>query len=246
MTNPARPRRPILAVQHDVDKPLGRIADGFAALGVPLDVRPATEELPEPSSYGGLVVLPGLADPVDDDPPIRRARDAIDQALGAGLPVLGLCLGGQLLAQALGGDVYRCEPELGFGEISATAAAAGDPLLGGAPDRFAVFHAHAFAFRPPPEATVLLENRVCVQACRVGEAWAFQCHPEVTREWVAAVASGIRGGDGPVAAATAGFFRANGIDPDRLEDDAARADATLARVAESIAAGFAARCTAER
>ena len=65
-------------------------------------------------------------------------------------------------------------------------------------------------------------------------------------EWVAGVASGIRGDDGPVAAATAGFFRVNGIDPDRLEDDADRADATLARVAESIAAGFAARCTAGR
>jgi GMP synthase-like glutamine amidotransferase len=244
MTRSTRPRLPLLVVQHDADKPLGRIAAAFAALGVPLDVHPATEELPEPSAYGGLVVLPGLADPVDDDLPIQRARDVIEQALADDLPVLGLCLGGQLLVQALGGDVYRCEPELGFGEISATAAAAGDPLLASVPDRFDVFHAHAFAFRPPSEATVLLENRVCVQACRVGEAWAFQCHPEVTREWVAGVASGIRGGDGPVAAATAGFFRANGIDPDRLEDDAARADATLARVAESIAAGFAARCTA--
>jgi GMP synthase-like glutamine amidotransferase len=246
VTSPPQPDRPLLVVQHDADKPLGRIAQAFAALGVPLDVRPATEELPEPSAYAGLVVLPGLADPVDDDPPVHRARDAIEQALAADVPVLGLCLGGQLLVQALGGAVYRCEPELGFGEISATAAAASDPLLAGAPGRFDVFHAHAFAFRPPSGATVLLENRVCVQACRVGEAWAFQCHPEVTRDWVAGVASGIRGDDGPVAAATAGFFRANGIDPDRLEEDAARADATLERVAESIAAGFAARCTAER
>jgi GMP synthase (glutamine-hydrolysing) len=234
---------PILVVQNDPDKPLGRIADALAALGVPLDIRPATSDLPEVDGYGGLVVLPGLADPVDHDPPVDRARRVIEQALAAGVPVLGLCLGGQLLVQAIGGAVYRCEAELGFHEVATTAAAAADPLLARAPERFDVFHAHAFAFRPPAGAVVLLENAVCVQACRLGEAWAFQCHPEVTPAWVARLASGIRGNGAGVNSATAGFFRSHAIDPDQLEQDAAEADEALQQLAAGIARGFVTRCS---
>ena len=236
--------RPLLVVQNDSDKPFGRIGDALEALGVALDVRPATADLPAVGDYAGLVVLPGLADPVDDDPPVRRVRSAIEQGLAAGLPVLGLCLGGQLLVQALGGDVYRCQAELGFHEVAATAAATADPLLARAPERFAVFHAHAYAFHPPAGAAVLLENAVCVQACRMDEAWAFQCHPEVTRAWVGGLASVIRGNGQVVHAGTAGFFRSHGIDPDALERDAGRADRALQRLAEGIASGFAARCAA--
>jgi GMP synthase (glutamine-hydrolysing) len=232
----------LLVVQPDPDKPLGRIADELAKLGVELDVRSPSAPLPAAAGYDGLAVLPGLADPIDDDPAVQRARDAIDGALGAGVPVLGLCLGGQLLVQALGGDVYGCTPELGYGPIDATPDTADDPLLAGASGTLAVFHAHAFGFRPPPGAVVLLENAVCIQACRIGENWAFQCHPEVTRDWAEALAGAIRGAETAVAARTARFFRSNGIDPDRLERDAAAADAEAGRLAAGIACGFAARC----
>jgi GMP synthase-like glutamine amidotransferase len=236
--------RPLLVVQHDPDKPLGRIAQALVALGAQLDVRSAADELPDPAGYAGLIVLPGLADPVDDDPPIRRARRTIEQALSAELPVLGLCLGGQLLAQVLGGGAYRSRSELGFREVWTTAEAGGDPLLGGAPDRFQAFHAHAYAFTAPAGASVLLENEVCVQACRLGEAWAFQCHPEVTPEWVRGLAAGIRGDGGPLLPGTAAFFRENRIDADALERDLAAAEHVSGRVAASIAHGFAERCAA--
>jgi GMP synthase (glutamine-hydrolysing) len=232
----------LLVVQPDRDKPLGRIGDALAGLGVALHVHDPTAELPAASGYDGLAVLPGLADPVDDDPAVDRARAAIDQALAAGLPVLGLCLGGQLLVQALGGEAFACTPELAYHPVAATRHAADDPLLAGAPATLTVFHAHAYAFRPPPGAVVLLETAVCVQACRIGEAWAFQCHPEVTRGWAEALAGAIRGEETAVAAATARFFRTNGVDPDRLERDAAAADAEAGRLAEGIARGFAARC----
>ena len=231
----------LLVLQNDPDKPLGRIADGLARIGIPLDVRSPQRDLPPVREYAGLVVLPGLADPVDEDPPVQRARDAINASLDAELPILGLCLGGQLLVQALGGSVHPCPPELGFGDVVASPAASTDPLLGGAPERFSIFHAHAFAFEPPADAEILLSNDLCVQACRVGRTWAFQCHPEVSHEWVAALASGIRGQDGGLLAATASFFARSGVDPDRLEHDAALAESALSTVASGIATGYAAQ-----
>jgi GMP synthase-like glutamine amidotransferase len=232
----------LLVVQHDPDKPLGRIADVLISEGAALDVRMADNELPSLRGYGGLVVLPGLANPDDDHPPLHRARDAIREALDAGVPVLGLCLGGQLLVQALGGATYRSRDELGFREVRTTAAAGDDPLLGAAPSRFRPFHAHAYAFTPPPDAVVLLENEVCVQACRLGESWAFQCHPEPTVAWISALASAVRGRANGVDPRTSSFFRDGGIDPDELEADARAADETAARVARGIASGFAERC----
>lgn len=234
----------MLVVQNDPDKSVGAIGAGLARDGVALDVRSPDHDLPPLAGYAGLIVLPGLADPVDDDAPVHRARGAIQQALDAGLPVLGLCLGGQLLVQALGGSVYRSAPELGFGPVFASPAAVSDPLLGEAPDRFLVFHAHTYAFEPPQEAQILLRNDICVQACRQGEAWAFQCHPEVSREWVAALAAGMRGEDGGVPPETAEFFRRNGISPAQLERDAQQADPIIREVAVAIGSGFAKRVIA--
>jgi GMP synthase-like glutamine amidotransferase len=234
-------RGSVLVVQNDPDKSLGAIADELIRAGVELDMRSPNRDLPAVRRYTGLIVLPGLADPVDQDAAVLRAREAIQNALLAGLPILGLCLGGQLLVQALGGSVYRCRPELGFGDVFASAAAIGDPLLGGIPQRFSVFHAHAFAFEPPGHAEILLTNDVCVQACRHGESWAFQCHPEISREWVAGLAAGLRGQDGGPRPATTDFFRSHGIAPEQLERDARLADPTVRQVARGIARGFAAR-----
>jgi GMP synthase-like glutamine amidotransferase len=231
----------VLVVRNDPDKSLGAIADALINSGVRLDVRAPERELPAVAAYAGLIVLPGLADPVDEDVEVERARQAIRDALEAELPVLGLCLGGQLLVQALGGSVYRCEPELGFGEVSASPAAFTDPLLGGVPEQFSIFHAHAFAFEPPADAEILLTNDVCVQACRLGEAWAFQCHPEVSHAWAAALAAGIRGERGGLPAETADFFRRSGVSATQLERDALAADPVLRQVAERIGTGFAER-----
>lgn len=234
----------ILVVQNDVDKGAGRIGDALEAAGAELDVRMADDELPSVAGYDGLVVLPGLNDPVDDLPPVHRARAAIEEALGLGRPVLGVCLGGQLLAQALGGEAYACDVEQGYHEVRATPAAQDDPLLAGAPAAYPSFHAHAWAFTPPPGSTVLLENDVSVQAVRCGErAWAFQCHPEAPIAWVDALARGIRDpADGGLLPQTSAFFARHGVDPDRLEADARAADPSATRIAEGIGSGFVRVC----
>jgi GMP synthase-like glutamine amidotransferase len=229
-----------LVVQNDRDKSLGTVADGLIRAGLRLDVRSPAHELPSVAGYAALVVLPGLADPVDQDPPVIRAREAIAEALAEDLPVLGLCLGGQLLVQALGGSVYQCQPELGFGDVFVSPSASSDPLLSGAPERFSVFHAHTYAFEPPAQAEVLLTNDVCVQACRHGNTWAFQCHPEITRQWATALASGLRGQNGELLPETTDFFRRNGVTAEQIERDSQSADQVLGRLAAEIGAGFAA------
>ena len=231
----------VLVVQNDPDKTLGEIAEALVAAGVRLDVRSPGSDLPRILGYAGLIVLPGLADPVDEDIAVERARKAIHAALELELPILGLCLGGQLLAQALGGRVYQCQPELGYGEVFASPAAFTDPLLRGVPKRFSVFHAHAFAFEPPGDAEVLLTNDVCVQAFRHGEAWAFQCHPEISREWVTRLAVGLRGEDGGLPAGTTDFFARNQVSPEQVERGARLAQDAVSRVAGGIARGFASR-----
>jgi GMP synthase (glutamine-hydrolysing) len=236
-------RNAVLVIQNDPDKPLGAIADALVHAGVRLDVRSPDHDLPPVDAYAGLIVLPGLADPVDEHAAVKRARDAIHTALERELPILGICLGGQLLVEALGGRVYPCEPELGFGEVSTSPAAFDDPLLLGAPRRFSVFHAHTFAFEPPAGADTLLTNDACTQACRKGEAWAFQCHPEISRGWVARLAAGLRGRDGGLPPDTTDFFARNGVSPEQLERDARRAQGVVSRVAAGIAHGFASRVT---
>ena len=167
----------ILVVQKDPDKSLGRIADALGGDSATLDVRMANDDLPDVADYDGLVVLPGLANPDDDDPAVHRARRTVEEAVDRAVPVLGICLGGQLVAQVLGGETYRCRDELGYHEVETTEAVCEDPLLRDAAPRFMTFHAHTYAFRPPPGAVVLLSNDVCVQACQLGEAWAFHVPP---------------------------------------------------------------------
>ncbi len=235
----------ILVIGFDIDKGLGRLALPLDSAGVRTDVRLADAELPDPTSYDGLIALPGLADPVDETPPVHRARAAIAAAIDARLPVLGLCLGGQLVAEACGGSAYRCVPERGFQVVEATPAAAGDPLLSALPERLAIFQAHGFAFEPPAGATILARNDTCVQAMRHGDrTWAIQCHPEPTLAWVIALAAGIADPSrvAGVPARTAAFFREAGVDPDELTVAARQADRATEAVAQQMAAGFAGVC----
>jgi GMP synthase-like glutamine amidotransferase len=142
--------------------------------------------------------------------------------------------------------VYQCGPELGFRDVFASSAASTDPLLGGAPERFSMFHAHTYAFEPPAQAEVLLSNEVCVQACRYGNSWAFQCHPEVTRGWVEELAAGLRGCNGSLKPETADFFGRNGVSAEQLERDGRTAEPVLRKLAAGIGTGFAAVSARQR
>jgi GMP synthase (glutamine-hydrolysing) len=174
----------VLVVQHDLDTPPAALEPPLAALGVRTVTWYALSQ-PEPPAgqFDGLMVLGGIVNPdgTDGDAPLERERELIADMHGRGLPVLGICLGAQLVAQALGGEAARMPAgEIGWVPIEFTEAAESDALLAGAPRELDVNEWHNYACTPPAGAAVLARNDACVQAFRVGATtWALQFHVEV-------------------------------------------------------------------
>jgi GMP synthase (glutamine-hydrolysing) len=118
-------------------------------------------------------------------PWLHEEYDALRRWVEDGTPLLGVCLGAQTLAHALGGVVRPVGSELaGFYETRLTDAGRRDPVLGVLPPRFEAFNANAYTFSIPDGAVALADGPV-PQAFRVGEhAWAVQFHPEIRRDHV--------------------------------------------------------------
>jgi GMP synthase (glutamine-hydrolysing) len=120
-------------------------------------------------------------------PFLRELKRQIREVVRRGIPYLGICLGGQLLAEVLGGKVHvqKCG-ERGCHEISLTEQGERDPMFSGMPKRFTSFQWHGDSFDLPPGAVHLARTETCpFQAFRWGErAYGIQFHPEVTTEIV--------------------------------------------------------------
>jgi GMP synthase (glutamine-hydrolysing) len=113
---------------------------------------------------------------------LRDEIEFIQRCVAAGKPVLGLCLGSQLLAKALGGSVFRApRKEIGFYRVRMLPKARTDALFAEAPADFVAFHWHGDAFSLPPGAVPLASSTLTpLQAFRYGSrAWGAQFHPEM-------------------------------------------------------------------
>jgi GMP synthase (glutamine-hydrolysing) len=173
----------ILVIQHDADKGLGLFMPPLVEAGLELDVRFAGHGDLELGDHGAVIALPGVANPVDETRAIDSTRDVMREALRRGVPIFGICLGAELLAEAAGGVTGPCAPEWGFREVSLQPAASEDGLLADLPPQFEVFQAHDYGFGLPPQAVELARSPAGVQAFRVGaNAWGVQFHPEPTLE----------------------------------------------------------------
>jgi GMP synthase-like glutamine amidotransferase len=115
-------------------------------------------------------------------------KEFVSRMLAAGTPLLGICLGGQLLADVAGGVVSsNCCGEKGLVDVNLTVTGAADPLFAGIDRRFRAFQWHNDSFTIPPGATHLATSAACPgQAFRLGNAWGVQFHPEVDSDIVAA------------------------------------------------------------
>jgi GMP synthase (glutamine-hydrolysing) len=138
---------------------------------------------PDPAEFDALLVFGGSMSSLDDDghPYLAEERDLLRRAVDLGVPTLGVCLGGQLLAQALGGRVARApRPEVGFKPLSLTRDAPGEPSLAAFPSGSLAFQWHEDAFEVPAGATLLATGQTGgPQAFRVGSALGIQFHPEI-------------------------------------------------------------------
>jgi GMP synthase (glutamine-hydrolysing) len=153
------------------------------------------------SAYDAVIPFGGVANPpeVDKYPWIPAELALLRQALAEDKPILGVCLGSQMLAEASGTRTRPATiPEVGFYEVKLTRAAESDPIFSDLPkdlvttrrsDSFSVkrsFEAvewHEYEVPLPPRATALAKSDTCLQAYRLGKnAWGVQFHPEVTVE----------------------------------------------------------------
>jgi GMP synthase-like glutamine amidotransferase len=118
---------------------------------------------------------------------ISKECELLLQSVEAGLPTVGICLGAQMMAKALGGRVERHEKyELGWFPIELNEEGKNDPILGSAGKAPMVYHWHGDTFHLPPQATLLAGSKACArQAYRIGErVYGFQFHPEADHQLV--------------------------------------------------------------
>jgi GMP synthase (glutamine-hydrolysing) len=177
----------VLAIVHGPNVGAGVFADAIRRRGDRLvEWIPSTSAALPPAD---AVLVFGGAMHVDQEaehPWLRVELDVLRRLLDAHTPVLGICLGAQLLAQAAGADVGPApEPEVGWLPVELTPNGTKAALFASAPERFEAFQWHHYAFEVPAGATELARSAVCPQAFRLdGNAWGVQFHPEVTRDQV--------------------------------------------------------------
>jgi GMP synthase-like glutamine amidotransferase len=177
-----------LHIVNEPSGPGGLFLPPLESRGFVIDsVDTAQESLPDTlAGYHAVISCGGTANAHENDiyTWIDPQIELLGEALRDDVPVIGLCLGAQLLTKAAGGNVYRCEPsEIGWVEVRANGAASTDPVLGGVPESFMAMQWHRYACELPPGAVELGRNSTCLQAFRLGEAaWGTQFHIEVTRE----------------------------------------------------------------
>ncbi len=181
----------ILFVQNDAAVPAGRFARLLDAWQVPWNTwRPDLGEIPPDfATLAAVIVLGGYMGVHEQGryPFLATVRSFMDGLLARDIPQLDICLGGQLLAAVLGGEVRAgAGGERGCRVLRLTAAGQADPLFVGLPPAFAVFQWHNDSFAVPAGADHLAFSADCPgQVVRTGRAWGVQFHPEVTLEIVA-------------------------------------------------------------
>ena len=183
--------KPVAIFRHAPNEGPGYFATFLDTRGIPWQLFriDAGDVLPtDVRQFSGLVFMGGPMSVNDDLPWITPSLELIRQAAQADIPVLGHCLGGQLMAKALGGVVGRTPvKEIGWGQVEVAGNATAKAWLG-EEEKFDAFHWHGETFTIPPGATGILGNAHCAnQAFALGKHLGMQCHIEMTeqmvREW---------------------------------------------------------------
>jgi GMP synthase-like glutamine amidotransferase len=180
--------KPVIIFQHVAHEGPGYLGDFLTQYQIPWQIINTFELETLPTSvaaYSGVVLMGGPMSVNDDLPWVSKVLALICEAVQLDIPVLGHCLGGQLMSRALGGEVTQnAVKEIGWGEVKVSDNPTARQWLGEI-EVFNAFHWHGETFSLPHGATHVLSSKHCQnQAFSIGKHLAFQTHVEVTADMV--------------------------------------------------------------
>jgi GMP synthase (glutamine-hydrolysing) len=222
-----------IVLRHATAEGLGLLANALRDYGVHhryLDVARGDALPKDIRTVGGVIVLGGPMAAYDAERhPFLQAESAfVEKVIETGRPVLGVCLGAQLIAQVLGARVYAGERrEVGWGPIELTDDGKDDPLFAGLGDSFTVFHMHGDTYELPPDATNLARSPMYEQqAFSLGDTvYGFQFHLEFTEPIIQRLATEPQ---------TMEYIAGAGVDPKQLVAETAARVSELSEVATEV------------
>jgi GMP synthase (glutamine-hydrolysing) len=205
----------ILSITHQPDARAGLFADAGADL---VEWMPSEAPPPVLDGVDGVMTFGGgmHVDHEAAHPWLREEKRLIRGLLRRRIPVLGVCLGAQLLAEAAGAQPRRAaQPEIGWHRVEVTPEGEADPLIGPLAPAFEVFEWHSYEAPLPPGGVALASTPLCLQAFRVDglPAWGVQFHAEVT---LAGLEKWLDGWEADEDAA------ATGLDPEAIRRESQR------------------------
>ena len=220
---------PIVVLRNEPDAPPGYLGDALDRRAVDWRVvrLDAGDPLPRAEGVSGVAVLGGAMGAYDDEefPFLLDEKRFLVECTNAGIPVLGICLGCQLLADTLGGRAYLADrAEVVFAPIEPTPDGHADPVVAALAGR-PVIRFHRDTFDVPPRGVLLATGGGFDQAFRLGSAVGIQPHPEVTPE---VLTEWLGSGTGREVAIR------SGSDPDALIAEFAAAESQIAATASAV------------
>lgn len=223
----------VLSIVHEATAGPGVFAGVAADRGDEL-VEWMPSEGPRPSldGYGGVLVLGGSMHPDQEreHPWLEPERELIAELVERHVPLLGVCLGAELLAEAAGGATTRLSrPQIGWTKTRLTDAGKKDPVMSRLPERFVSFQWHSYACEPPADSVALGGDGARLDAYRLGEAWGIQFHAEVTGEILLGWLHSHRDDRDAVAA---------GFDPQTVREEVPRRIEESSRLGAGLFRGF--------
>jgi GMP synthase-like glutamine amidotransferase len=177
----------VLAIVHQPDAGPGVFADAIRDAGATLDtwlLTTSPESPDDPLGYDAVLTFGGAMHPdqLVAYPSLAQEKAVLGELLDRQVPLLGVCLGSELVAEAAGGEARRTgTPEIGWYRVETTDEAVEDPLMAPLAPGFEALEWHSYETPVPPGAVALARSAACLQAYRVGRnAWGIQFHAEVT------------------------------------------------------------------
>lgn len=221
----------VLSIVQQGDARAGVFANAASEL---VEWIPSKGPPPALDGVGAAMVFGGgmNVDQESAHPWLRDEKQLIRELLDGGLPILGVCLGAQLLAEVAGAQPRRADrPEIGWHRVEVTPQGAGDPLIGPLAPGFEVFLWHGYEAPLPPGAVALASTPLCLQAFRLGEAraWGVQFHAEVTGAYLDTWLDGWESDEDAVA---------SGLDPEAIRSESRRKITAQAELGRGIAGRF--------